>query len=206
MLTSQQTNEISAALAKAQNEIINPEKNSQNPHYKNDYADLVSGIKAIRGPLSKHGIAFIQSERLDGDILFVETRLSHSSGQWFQSEHPAIKFPARPQEIGSAITYARRYSLFAMVGIAGEDDDGEAANKVEIKSAPKPEPARYDKETSAELLSVMLEALTMAKTEKEIAQWTQDNMDKINLMQRDHKQQLSEAVTKAKAALTRKAA
>ena len=69
--------------------------------------------------------------------MMLDTRLSHASGQWFESEWPVCKLPAQPQAIGSAMTYARRYSLFALVGIAGEDDDGEAAN-----AAPTPAPVR----------------------------------------------------------------
>jgi hypothetical protein len=209
MLTSEQTNEISAALAKAQSEIINPEKNANNSHYKNDYADLATGIKAIRGPLSKHGISFIQAERLDGDILFVETRLSHSSGQWFQGEHPAIKFPARPQEIGSAITYARRYSLFSMVGIAGDDDDGEAANKVEIKAAPQqaaPKPQPLNEAASQDAFDILIETLAMAKSINEIDKWRNDNIETITRLTTEHKNDLRNALKLAKTSFEKKEA
>jgi hypothetical protein len=137
MKSSEQTNEISASLSKAQGAINNPGKKAENPHFKSHYADLSSGINAIREGLSANGIACLQATRIDGEVLMLDTRLTHSSGQWFECEYPVCKFPAQPQIMGSAMTYARRYSLFSLVGIAGEDDDGNAAAKAEV-SAPPP--------------------------------------------------------------------
>ena len=179
MPTSEAINEISAALAKAQGEIANPAKESVNPHFRNISADLSSGINAIRAALSANGIAFTQLTRLAGDVLMVDTRLSHSSGQWIESEFPACRFPAKPQEVGSAITYARRYSLFACVGIAGEDDDGEAANKAETpapaRRAPPPPPRPVANNTSVEASQTirddMLECLKDIKTLPELEDW-----------------------------------
>lgn len=136
MKSSEQTNEISAALAKAQGTINNPGKTAINPHFKSQYADLSSGINAIREGLSSNGIAFVQATRVEGDVVMLDTRLTHSGGQWIESEWPVTKLPAQPQVIGSALTYARRYSLFSLVGIAGEDDDGTAASKAEIHAPP----------------------------------------------------------------------
>jgi hypothetical protein len=89
----------------------------------------------------------VQITRLEGDVLMLDTRLAHSSGQWIQSEWPVCKFPSAPQQIGSALTYARRYSLFSIVGISGDDDDdGTAANSQETQ-APKrqaPPPRRQE--------------------------------------------------------------
>lgn len=185
MKTSEQINEITAALAKAQGEITNPSKDSQNPHFRNFYADLTSGINAIRGALTKHGLAYLQATRLDGDIFMVDTRISHASGQWIESEYPACKFPAKPQEVGSALTYARRYSLFAIVGIAGEDDDGEAANKTETpaRKAQTVKPVAdqpWDEETSSTTRDVMLEAIELAGSEIELADWWKQHLASIN--------------------------
>jgi hypothetical protein len=139
MKSSELTNEISAALAKAQGSINNPGKKAENPHFKSHYADLSAGINAIRDGLSANGVAFVQATRIDGEVLMLDTRLSHSSGQWIECEYPVCKFPAQPQIMGSAMTYARRYSLFSLVGIAGEDDDGNAAAKSEINAPPPKE-------------------------------------------------------------------
>ena len=122
---------ISAALAKAQGQIANPTKGAVNPHFRSQYSDLASGLNAIRAALSANGIAIVQTTMLStDDTLILRTALCHASGQWIISAWPVVKLPAPPQVIGSALTYARRYSLFALVGIAGEgdDDDGNAAS------------------------------------------------------------------------------
>jgi hypothetical protein len=152
MKSSEQTNELSAALAKAQGIINNPGKKAENPHFKSQYADLSGGINAIRDGLSVNGIAFIQATRIEGDVLMLDTRLSHSSGQWIECEYPVCKFPAQPQIMGSCMTYARRYSLFSIVGIAGEDDDGNAASKTVI---PPPESALITGEQELALQEIL---------------------------------------------------
>lgn len=137
MSSSEKTNELYTALAKAQGAITNPAKDARNPHFNSAYANLSGGINAIRAALSANGIAYVQMTRLEGEILMLDTRLAHASDQWIQSEWPVCKMPAAPQQIGSALTYARRYSLFSIVGIAGDDDDdGDAAKGVETP-APK---------------------------------------------------------------------
>ena len=120
---------ISAALAKAQGQIANPGKTAVNPHFKSQYADLSAGLNAIRAALSANAIAIVQTTRMEADVLMLNSMLAHSSGQWIGSQWQVCKLPAPPQVIGSALTYARRYTLFALVGIAGEgeDDDANAA-------------------------------------------------------------------------------
>jgi hypothetical protein len=121
---------ISAALAKAQGQMANPGKTATNPHFKSSYADLSAGLKAVRTALSANAIAIVQTTRMEADVLMLRTALAHASGQWIGSEWPVVKLPSPPQVIGSALTYARRYTLFALTGIAGEndDDDGNAAS------------------------------------------------------------------------------
>lgn len=128
MKCSDETNELYAALAKAQGAINNPTKGALNPHFKSRYADLSDGLNAVRAGLADNGLAVVQATRTCLATLMLDTRLGHSSGQWIESEFPVIALPAAPQPIGSALTYARRYSLFAIVGIAGDDDDGNAAS------------------------------------------------------------------------------
>lgn len=201
MRTSDQINEISAALAKAQGEITNPAKEAQNPHFRSSYADLSSGINAIRSALSANGIAYIQSTRLDGEVLLVDTRLTHTSGQWLESEFPACRFPSKPQEVGSAVTYARRYSLFAIVGIAGEDDDGNAANASEtpaqtrrIPTPPKPPAQKCFTEDESHLARDMLiSALDMAQTVDDLAKWQADNMATIGKLLEEDRLAVREA-------------
>ena len=149
MITSNETNEVAKALAAAQAELKpvlrdkTAEVKSEKGNYKFDYADLASVIEACRSALTKHGIAVVQGVEVDGGNVKVETRLIHSSGQWLSSTLAMKATGDRPQVVGSAITYARRYSLSAMVGLASEeDDDANAAqgNHGEIggRTSPKP--------------------------------------------------------------------
>jgi ERF superfamily len=130
MKTSEQISELAAALAAAQGMMDNAVMNRVNPHFKSKYADLAAIFDAARKPLSANGLAIVQTI---GDGV-LHTRLLHTSGQWIASEHP-LPMSGRPQEIGSALTYARRYSLSALIGIAAdEDDDANAAEKMKAKN------------------------------------------------------------------------
>lgn len=128
MQTSEQLNEISAALAKAQGEIVGALKDSANPFFKSKYADLASCWDACRLPLSKNGLSVVQGMQVDAGSLYLITRLLHSSGQWISSTTPITPKDDTPQAMGSALTYARRYALTAMVGVAQVDDDANAAS------------------------------------------------------------------------------
>lgn len=152
MKTTEQIGALAAALAKAQGELKNIEKGKINTHFKTKYADIADGLNVIRPVLSKHGIAIIQATDMNPDtgIFWLTTRLVHTSGEWVESIYPLPV--GKAQEQGSAITYARRYSLFSMVGIAGtnEDDDGNAANAAPAapaKAPPKPKVNNVNKET-----------------------------------------------------------
>lgn len=124
--------DIAAALAAAQGEMKNAPLNRVNPHFKSKYADLSAIRDAVVPALSKHGIAVVHTIEHAGDYLTMRTRLIHASGQYVESTYPiAID---KPQVMGSAITYAKRYSLAALCCIsADEDDDGNAANAGEAK-------------------------------------------------------------------------
>ena len=126
---------IAAALAKAQVELTNPEKSlvatirSPFPREADRtfrYAPLSSGLDMIRKSLGSHEIATIQATEIDKEagLLRLTTVLAHSSGEWISSEWPVCQISdiASVQRVGAALTYARRYALFALAGIAGEDD------------------------------------------------------------------------------------
>lgn len=127
---SSEIKDLVASLAKAQGVMKPAVFNRINPHFKNRYADFTSCMDACRLPLSENGIAPIQyCETVDGKLNLV-TMLAHTSGQWMKSEFPLIPSKMDSQGIGSAMTYAKRYSLCGMVGIVADeegDDDGEAA-------------------------------------------------------------------------------
>ena len=140
MLKSDSINEIATALAKAQGKIKAALKDSSNPFYKSKYADLSAIWGACREALSENGLSVTQlAFATEGNSVGIETVLLHSSGQWLGEKMilPVAKFDA--QGIGSAITYARRYALAAIVGVvADDDDDGEkAVGREEPKSSPK---------------------------------------------------------------------
>lgn len=129
MTTSESINEIAAALAKAQGEMKNAPFNATNPHLKNKFANLASVRDTVIPSLSKVGIAVVQTlVPFDGRAALA-TRLLHTSGQWMESLCP-LPDAGDMQKLGSAITYARRYSLSAICGIAAdEDDDANAASE-----------------------------------------------------------------------------
>lgn len=129
MNKSESIKELATALAKAQGEIKGALKDSTNPHFRSKYADLASVVEAIRAPLAKNGIAYVQlTVPSDKDEAQVETVLMHSSGEWISGVIAVPVSKADAQGFGSALTYARRYGLAAAVGVAPEDDDGNAAS------------------------------------------------------------------------------
>src|SRR5215468_638669 len=126
---------IAAALAKAQVDLTNPEKSLvatiRSPFPRETdrtfrYAPLSSGLDIVRKTLGRHEIAAIQSTSIDNEagLLRLTTVLAHSSGEWISSEWPVCRISdiGSAQRMGAALTYARRYGLFTLVGIAGEDD------------------------------------------------------------------------------------
>jgi hypothetical protein len=133
--SSESIGTIAAALAKAQAQLVNPEK-SLVAIVRSDgrrgaeqifrYAPLSSGLDIVRKTLSQHEIATVQTTSIDeaAGIVRLSTVLAHASGEWIASDWPVcpIAETERPQRMGAALTYARRYSLFTLVGIAGEDD------------------------------------------------------------------------------------
>lgn len=127
MEQSENINELAAALAKAQGQITGALKDSSNPFFKSKYADLASCWDACRKPLSENGLAVIQSTAEKDGHLYVVTTLAHASGQWMRGWLPVKTKDDSPQGQGSGLTYARRYALAAIVGLAQIDDDAEAA-------------------------------------------------------------------------------
>ena len=134
-MRSEQINELAAALAKAQGAMENATKNKANPHFKSKYADLAAVLDAIRAPLSANGLATVQTMQIAERCIILRTTLLHASGQYIATDYP-IAAGLKPQEMGSAMSYGRRYSLTALVGIAQDDDDANAANAVAPATQP----------------------------------------------------------------------
>src|ERR1700758_1306332 len=138
---------LASALAKAQAELVNPEKSltatirTGRPgegERSFRYAPLSSGLEIVRKTLGQHEIATVQTTAIDqaAGIVNLTTLLAHSSGEWIASDWPVcpIGETERPHRMGAALTYARRYALFTLVGIAGEDD----LDAPDLDASPKP--------------------------------------------------------------------
>lgn len=126
--TSPTLSELAKALAEVQKLIGRASKSSENPHFRSRYADLAEVWDTWQQVGPQHGLAVVQSTDVDEGGVYLLTRLLHVSGEWIQSRYPLRPVKEDPQGYGSALTYARRYCLAAMVGIAPEDDDAEAAS------------------------------------------------------------------------------
>jgi hypothetical protein len=174
MTRSESIKELAAALAKAQGAIKGALKDRTNPHFKSQYADLASVWEACRAQLTANGIAVIQGVECDGKTsVRVETTLAHASGEWVSSTLELPSAQASAQGMGSAITYARRYGLSAMVGIAPtDDDDGEAASRSTVPpppvpAKPAPAPAAHDLPTAIKAMWSKAERTFGATARKE---------------------------------------
>jgi hypothetical protein len=147
---------IAAALAKAQAQLVNPEKSlvatirsdgTRGSERSFRYAALSSGLDIVRKTLSQYEIATVQTTSIDeaAGIVRLSTVLAHASGEWIASDWPvcATSETATPHRMGAALTYARRYALFTLVGIAGEDDldAPDLVSRTASESKPEPSPA-----------------------------------------------------------------
>lgn len=165
MQTNIQT--LAGAFVKAQKCFEAATKDSNNPHFRSKYADLANCVDACKKALNDNGIAFIQKTRPHDNGVIVETVFIHETGEQMSGGElfvPAQKMDA--QGFGSALTYARRYSLLAATGIAPEDDDGNAASK---NPPAKPEVKGLDQHRKADLMTQIADC----KTREEIQNiWT----------------------------------
>lgn len=168
MTTSDSINELAAALAKAQGDMGGAAKDTKNPFFNHNYADLASVKEAIRVPFAKNGLSVAQfpqttysgdpqayewTAKRSGEVRYgvrvftvvtVVTRLMHSSGQWLEDSVSAMLPNGDPQSVGSAITYLRRYALQSAAGVAPEDDDAEATTQSGQPKVVQMAPAGFD--------------------------------------------------------------
>ena len=134
MKTSDSITEITPAFLKAQKAMEAAKKGEKNPFFKSSYADLSSVLQACKGPLNDNGISILQPHVTEfnpvngEEIHYVETTLIHESGEYYSSRTKLeVAKKNDPQQLGSAITYARRYGLQSLISLPAEDDDGEKA-------------------------------------------------------------------------------
>ena len=178
-IESDEIDKIIPALIDAQGEFTKAIASRENDYYDSKFVGLVDVLAAVGPALREHRIAIVQQTAVEGDDLVLFTRLIHESGQWLGSRYPIKPVKADPQGVGSALTYARRYSLMALVGIAPEDDDGNAAGQDEShqqqsssrrqqrQSAPPPPPS--DTEDVVKIRDGYLARMNEAKTTADLA-------------------------------------
>lgn len=167
--------ELAAALSVAQGAIENAVKDSANPFFKSSYADLASVWDAIRCPISANGLSIMQLPSADGPKVTITTILAHRSGQWISSDLTVTAKEDTPQAVGSAITYARRYALQSVAGVAPEDDDGNGAtgrgHQPQQRKAPVAVPQPAGRPTAAQ----------SASAEQTLRKSIDDTVDKLRL-------------------------
>jgi hypothetical protein len=132
MKTSNSIAEIAKALAQLQVRIEDASKNATNPHLKNQYANLQSILETIRVPMAAVGLSFIQVPGYGDGVVYLDTQIMHTSGEWIQGTAAAPLTKHDAQGVGATLTYLRRYALASMIGITQADDDGAS---IAIKSA-----------------------------------------------------------------------
>lgn len=120
MKTSDQTNELFTALAKAQMEIGAAKEDGFNKHLGAGYASIDSLLDACKEPCAKNGLAIVQNVYSEGESYFLETRLAHASGQWMASSMKILLAKQDMQSLGAGVTYAKRYAITSLLGIASE--------------------------------------------------------------------------------------
>lgn len=187
METSESIKEISGALAKSQAEFGKIAKDANNPFFKNQYATLASIISACLPALTSNGISVLQPVEPfhDSGAVVITTILLHSSGEWIRSKSEIKPTKTGPQDIGSAITYNRRYALASMLCVsAEEDDDGNRASEKVDKKEVVPAVVLSKKDELCKLLETMgLNGFSSArkefidgwvnKHEKDISEWSE---------------------------------
>jgi hypothetical protein len=210
--SSQSISSIASALAKAQIELSNPEKSltatirSPFPREADRtfrYASLASGLDIVRKSLGQHEIATIQTTSIDRNgQIHLTTLLAHASGEWISSDWPVCSSSetVAPRRMGAALTYARRYALFALVGIAGEDDLDAPDTLIEPPLARSPDedprgeplkkpskatihkPPLLDLDASGELRDVLVTELSALQGGDELTSWAQRRLPAKNTL------------------------
>ncbi len=150
-------------------------KAATNPAFKSKYADLSEVVEAVVPALNKAGIGVMQFPSYDGELVGVTTVLMHESGATVTGTLHLRPSKSDPQGVGSAVTYARRYSLLAMTGAAPEDDDGNSA------SGPREQPRQTRREEPQESAAVQAAgvAIDLCDSEAVLAKWSASNADMI---------------------------
>lgn len=187
------TAKLAAALSKAQGQMLGAKKDADNPFFKSKYADLASVWDACRKALSNNELSVAQIVDADETGMYLRTILLHSSGENLEGRMPMnFSEKTNAQQIGSIITYYRRYALSAIVGVAPEDDDGNNASQITLEN-PKRDPSlekiktdttEFVKkvemaESKLELTELVTKHAALLNQLKKLPDWLQRTNDKI---------------------------
>lgn len=182
MIFSEEYKDLFAALIKAEGELKNVEKAGENPHFKSTYVTLDSIIKEVRPVLAKFNLAVIQDVTSGENSISVTTMIIHETGQWLKHEGLKIQLAKMDaQSIGSAVTYARRYTLLAILNLVGTDDDDDGNKAV----GDGKEDEAFPKGKIENLLKAIKEATSLPglQSKLEVAKkrtWTDEETKLIN--------------------------
>lgn len=221
VLQTKDTQALMAALAMAQSEIEHVAKDAKNPHFKSKYATLASVFDVCRKPFSRHGLAILQPTVIINNSVYVATTLCHKSGQWVRSYYPVQTERAGSQGLGSGLTYARRYALMSMIGVAPEDDDGEGTtnrlntrdaaqdkdNARFVKAVDRQPPAASNMPIRAQFsdqavdTQSMIERINAAETEEDLVQIKKQMRDEFNALSPAQKGLIQQASARKTSAL-----
>lgn len=207
MKTSENIDQIAAALLEAQKAMPLITKDAVNPHLKTQYASLIQVRDAVVPTFHKHGISVIQSGAIHetvSDGFAVTSRLLHTSGQWIETTTPVYVSKKDAQGVGSATTYGRRYSLLALAGVTAEDDDdGAAASGTDErpklhKEKPFPKGAKHITAAVVEQIEELMRLLATTAEERHIAvTWACDSRtDNVNNLTDEEGDQLLRGLQK----------
>lgn len=185
---SDKIDQLATALAAAQGEITGALKGTANDFFKSKYADLAACWDACREHLSSNGLSVIQTTEPAENGITVVTTLAHKSGQWMRGRLTMTPDKAGPQALGSCITYARRYALAAIVGLAQVDDDAESAT------------FRMPKNVEGKIVKAMDKAISAEDWPGAYEVWSELSEDEKtymnNSLDRHRKKAWREAITK----------
>lgn len=172
--------QVAAAFVKAKREFGPALKQSLNPHLKNKYANLGACLEAVDEALLNNGIALIQETSEDATGVTVETVFIHESGEVIRGGKLHVPAPKQdPQGFGSALTYARRYSLITSCGIATEDDDGNAASHQQRQPQAKVNPAAAGPKDRAKNITAGVENGDTEAAAKAMAGWSEPELNAV---------------------------
>ncbi len=179
---------FAVGFAKLQGVIRPAIKDATNPAFRSKYADLGAIWEAVRKPLSDHGFGIIQSPQFEGETMWLETTLLHISGEKMVSRYPLRPVKQDPQGFGSAITYAKRYAISAMLGVvADEDDDGNAASQRSPQASAIHTPMQQDEDVAAGVKNWCDEQKAFLKnceTVADIQEWEELRKDALDRLKR----------------------